>query len=233
MYVGVDVGGTNTRIAVSSGQKGEVIRVCKFRAGTVAQVEKGLARTAALLSPLLDGKTACGCALGVAGRVFADRRGAEITNFGVKETITTTGADTTESVESTAAATIGQEIYARDLPAVLCPPQRTIFLNDLQCACYGMRALDAADQLADLFSPLWPSDAPPASLQPHHRRSPLLRGEVFAESAVLFLFLFFSFFVRSVLFSSRWFLWHCRTCKRRRGHHFLGTLDIFALLHSL
>lgn len=148
IYVGVDIGGTNTRIAVSSGKKGEVIRVCKFRAGTVVEVEKGLARIAELLSPQLQGESVSGAALGVAGRVFADRRGAEITNFGDTAT--------------------GQEIHVRDLPAVLCPHDRTIFLNDLQCACYGMRALDAAGQLGDLFAPLWPADAPEASLEPHH-----------------------------------------------------------------
>eukprot|EP01133_Synstelium_polycarpum_P005740 gene5740-6642_t len=113
-YVGVDIGGTNTRV------------ICGFEQGTIYLVlaEKA-SRVNELLSVLkkaedkikiIDGlNTPEACCIDIAGP----------TSSKVEYTITNYEAD-------------AKQLFKKDLPTFLCPEDRTYFINDLESGCYGL-----------------------------------------------------------------------------------------------
>jgi len=146
--VGVDIGGTNTRIAVGT-IDGKYVQVAKYAASNKAELIKGLNEYGGLLISTLGAKPA-GTALDIAGPVYAGGTRAEITNYDKENGNTPV-------------------IHVSDLSPSIFIHSRTRLLNDLESCCYGVIGLDSQNRLHEFFSVL--QDGKPASkLDPtvHH-----------------------------------------------------------------
>jgi len=131
--IGVDVGGTNTRVAVC-GLDGQYIIVSKFLSSSLKQLLGGLEQLSAPLISLMGFAPYAAC-LDIAGPVAENGTQVEITNY------------SGSSAERT--------IKTSDLPPLLFPAGRTVFVNDLESCCYGILGLDEQKKLGEFFAPLW------------------------------------------------------------------------------
>jgi len=131
--IGVDVGGTNTRVALCS-LDGQYVIVSKFLASTTEELLAGLAQLAQPLIELMGIPPYAAC-VDIAGPVTDQGRSVEITNYG----------GTSEE----------RTITTSDLPASLFPTGRTLFINDLESCCYGILGLEEQNKLGEFFEPLW------------------------------------------------------------------------------
>jgi len=131
--IGVDVGGTNTRVAIG-GLDGNHVIVAKFLASTLTQLLDGLEQLAAPIITHMGFPPYAAC-LDIAGPVQEQGNMVEITNYlGTSE----------ERILMTSA-----------LPITLFPAGRTIIINDLESCCYGILGLNEQKKLGDYFTPLW------------------------------------------------------------------------------
>lgn len=131
--LGVDVGGTNTRVALG-GLDGQHVIVAKFLSSSLKQLLDGLEQLVVPLMELFGFSPYASC-LDIAGPVEEQGTKVEITNYiGTYEERT---------------------IRTTDLPPALFPAGRTVIINDLESCCYGLLGLDEQKKLADYFTPLW------------------------------------------------------------------------------
>lgn len=144
--IGVDVGGTNTRVAVC-GLDGQYIIVSKFQSSSLKQLLGGLEQLSAPLISLMGVPPYAAC-LDIAGPVAEHGTKVEITNY--------TGTSEERTVKTT------------DLPSQLFPSGRTVFINDLESCCYGVLGLDEHKKLGEYFSPLWGTETSEVHLAPVH-----------------------------------------------------------------
>jgi len=142
--IGVDVGGTNTRVAVSL-MNGENVVAAKFLSSTINQLVEGLGVVAGLIIEVMGGQPV-GAAIAIAGPVKEHE--AEVTNY----------VGTAE----------GRTLKIQQLPTTLFPVGHTKFVNDLESCCYGILALDEKNQLHEYFEPLWGGDSNVKLAPVHH-----------------------------------------------------------------
>nr|UQE87402.1 glucokinase [Acanthamoeba castellanii] len=134
-FVGVDIGGTNTRVALDTGSSDEpYVQIAKFRASSSKHIVEGLQQVARQVADIL-GVPASGACLAGAGRIGDDGLSLDITNY------PGTPADRT--------------LTSDQLPTYLFPADATHFINDLESTCYGLKSLNESNQLASFFKPLW------------------------------------------------------------------------------
>jgi glucokinase len=134
-FVGVDIGGTNTRISIGTIHEYKVVYTFKA-SSTRAQLER-FSLLAGAVAQLFDSKGASGAALAGAGRLLESGDVIDVTNFPGGEE--------------------HRLLRKNELPEVLFPRGRTRFLNDLQSASYGIIALSRDNQLQRYFQRLWGS----------------------------------------------------------------------------
>ena len=130
--LGVDVGGTNTRVAVGT-PDGEYVIVAKFLARTVAQLTTGLEKLVETIVNYLGRSPDAAC-IAIAGPITEFGTTAEVTNYD---------------------SATNRILKVKDLPTSLFPHAKTRFVNDLESCCYGILALDNQKLLGEYFSPVW------------------------------------------------------------------------------
>jgi glucokinase len=140
------VGGTNTRVAVC-GLDGQYIIVSKFLSSSLKQLIDGLEQLSAPLISIMGVAPYAAC-LDIAGPVADHGKMVEITNY--------TGTSEERTIKTS------------DLPALLFPAGRTVFVNDLESCCYGILGLDEQNKLAEFFAPLWGSHTGPLQIPGAH-----------------------------------------------------------------
>lgn len=131
--IGVDVGGTNTRVAVGT-PDGEYVIVAKFLSRTVAQLIAGLEKLVGTIVHDLGRSPDAAC-IAIAGPITEFGTIAEVTNY-----------DSSQN---------DKLLRVKDLPSSLFPHALTRFVNDLESCCYGILALDNQHLLHDYFAPVW------------------------------------------------------------------------------
>mmetsp|Transcript_4104 Transcript_4104/g.6162 ORF Transcript_4104/g.6162 Transcript_4104/m.6162 type:complete len:407 (-) Transcript_4104:56-1276(-) len=134
-YVGVDIGGTNTRLAI--GYQDESVILTKFKARSTSQQIEAFQRLEAVIyEEIFHGiasQCVCGgAALAGAGRILENGTQLDITNFPGKAVL-----------------------CKEELPSRLFPSHSTYFLNDLESASYGIVEMSQTKILSDYFTPLW------------------------------------------------------------------------------
>ncbi|EGG21590.1 hypothetical protein DFA_01476 [Cavenderia fasciculata] len=114
-YLGIDIGGTNTRIILSIEQS--TYEVSTFKASKVVDLIEGVKSADTKLYPLLQNPplATCCCMAGPTSNVDRYR----FTNY-----------DQSDAV-----------LDPVQLPQRLCPSGKTFFLNDLESGCYGLISL--------------------------------------------------------------------------------------------
>jgi len=143
--VGIDVGATNTRVAVApiSSPASDYTVLATFECDDATKLADSLAALAAQLPDSLP--PAAGCGIDAAGPVEDNGRTVRITNW---------PADHNCVIDSSL------------LTPRLCPRGKTALLNDLEACCYGIAALSAASRLTEYFTPLTgaaePAPVPPS-----------------------------------------------------------------------
>jgi len=136
-FVGVDIGGTNTRVALDTGSHDEpYLQIAKFKASSSSQIVEGLAVVARQLAEIL-GHPAAGACLAGAGRISEDGLNLCITNY--------------------PGSAQDRTLSSWQLPTFLFPIGTTHFINDLESTCYGIKSFNESGHLASFFRPLWPS----------------------------------------------------------------------------
>jgi len=135
-FIGVDVGGTNSRVAIATinakGVSTDTLIFSAFKSKTNhALIAKLQEIGHELLAKL--GKPASGGCLAAAGRIINNKKTVEITNYDPDF----------------------QELNQSDLPESLFPPKNTHFLNDLESSCYGLIGLDERSKLSEYFQVFW------------------------------------------------------------------------------
>jgi glucokinase len=143
-FVAVDIGGTNTRVAI--GTQYEYVEIAKFIAASVKTILYQL-NSISKAEPF-NKIQAVGASLAVAGRILDGY--VNVTNFnGEKE---------------------DKELHLNGLPENLFPTTKTRFLNDLESACYGITFLNNENTLTEYFKILWPTQRADASLTLTHHQ---------------------------------------------------------------
>jgi len=120
-FVGVDIGATNSRIAISFRSQGVLstpLNLFKFLSSSKTQLLDGLFQIAEQVTSCLKKDSSGGC-IAAAGRILDAGSRVDITNY--------EGPD--------------REINKFDLPASFFPVRTTHFINDLESASYGILAL--------------------------------------------------------------------------------------------
>lgn len=140
LFVGVDIGGTNTRFALHHSNDDslpeENVLIYKFKANSTRKILAALEAAAKQLSEL-GAKEVHGACLAGAGRIFDDGAALDVTNFPGSEQ--------------------DRHLIKAELPPLLFPPHNTHFVNDLESTCYGIKALNERGELGSYFKTLWPS----------------------------------------------------------------------------
>jgi len=134
LRIGVDIGGTNTRIALARHtiKKSEPFLLgTKFAANTLKDLLTSLESFGDRTKEVVGFDVISAC-LAVAGPVSDQGSTVNITNF-VGET----------------------KLTKTDLPKNLFPSGRTVFLNDLASLAEGILALNHSGTLSEFFHPLW------------------------------------------------------------------------------
>lgn len=132
--IGVDVGGTNARVAVGVSD-GSYVIVAKFLSRTVSQLKAGLEKLVGTIVHDLGRSPDAAC-VAIAGPITEFGTVGEVTNY-----------DGTSNEE--------RLLRVKDLSPELFPHARTRFVNDLESCCYGILALDNQKLLGDYFQPVW------------------------------------------------------------------------------
>jgi glucokinase len=140
VYIGIDVGATNTRVGLAEDPI-TFTELLYTGATSVSALMSLFAQIGTWLNSL--GVFPASCAIAVAGPPEADRKSVVITNWPEDNTFT-----------------------IPLLPPSLCPHAKTWFVNDLEASCYGMLALNAANKLGNFFTSLW--DQREVKLAPKH-----------------------------------------------------------------
>jgi len=130
--IGVDIGGTNTRVAVAS-LDGHFCLVAVFKASTVTMLLEGLKELIAPITTKLGSSPYAAC-LDIAGPVSDNGTKAVLTNYS----------------GTLAERTITTSIFPPELF-----PKRTRFVNDLESCCYGILGLEDQNKLGEFFEVLW------------------------------------------------------------------------------
>merc|ERR1712137_39424 len=132
LFVGVDIGGTNTRVAIGDKDSYEI--ACKFKCNSSRFLVKALHSVAEQINSLVDCKkhVKAGC-LDAAGPVCKLGECVEITNYKSGE------------------ENIHRNLTLDELPSLLFPEGHSRIINDLESACYGISGLSAAKRTGDYF----------------------------------------------------------------------------------
>eukprot|EP01130_Rhizamoeba_saxonica_P006251 TRINITY_DN2489_c0_g1_i1.p1 TRINITY_DN2489_c0_g1~~TRINITY_DN2489_c0_g1_i1.p1 ORF type:complete len:383 (+),score=70.62 TRINITY_DN2489_c0_g1_i1:45-1193(+) len=134
-WVGIDVGGTNTRIALLYGTDTDYILVKKFQSSCVNVLIEGIAAVGSQVLEIYGKSPLAGC-LAAAGPI-ENQNEVIITNY--------TGE---------------KELSISQLPDEFFPHSCSSFINDLEGTCAGMKALSSEGKLSDYFDCLWgPEDS--------------------------------------------------------------------------
>jgi len=135
-FVGVDIGGTNTRVALSTIGPKNVSTDTHFfsviSCSSVSVLIQELNQVSKQLETLL-GKSSEGGCLAVAGRIVHGGQSVEFTNYDVQSNL----------------------LNKEDLPSFLFPKHNTHFLNDLESSCYGLIGLDERNKVKEYFEVFW------------------------------------------------------------------------------
>jgi glucokinase len=137
-FVGIDVGGTNTRVAVSKADSLALIQLVKFQANKIPTLIEGLKAVGNQLIQILHRRPQA-AVLAVAGPV---------TDNGTK--VTVTNYEGSEAERTLTTSHISPDIF---------PPKASRFINDLESTCYGINSLNQQGRLCDFFQPLWENEA--------------------------------------------------------------------------
>lgn len=132
--IGVDVGGTNTRVAVGT-PDGEYVIVAKFLSRSVTQLKTGLEKHVGSIAAHLGRSPGAAC-VAIAGPITEFGTAAEVTNY-----------DSTSHED--------RILRVKDLSNAHFPHTTTRFVNDLESCCYGILSLDNQKLLGEYFSPIW------------------------------------------------------------------------------
>ncbi|KAL6064298.1 putative Group A glucokinaselike [Balamuthia mandrillaris] len=148
-YVGVDIGGTNTRLALARAEDHDTfLQVLKVKADDTRKLIAFFDSVSDSIRDLL-GVEASGACLAGAGRISPDGEVLDVTNF---------HGDATH-----------RRLKRSELPSFLFPPTKTHFINDLEGTCYGVSSMNASGALDQCFKPLWgPASSDKVTLQPDH-----------------------------------------------------------------
>jgi glucokinase len=136
-FVGIDVGGTNTRVAISRDKDNDLVQVCKFQAKTVPDLLNGLSSVGKKLVELFDSPPVVAC-LAAAGPVSEFGEKVVVTNYHGSE------------VERT--------LLKSQISDTIFPKSNSRFINDLEGTCNGINALNEQNKLGEFFEPLWQLD---------------------------------------------------------------------------
>jgi len=132
LFVGVDTGGTNTRVAIGNGDIFKV--VAHFKCDSTRVLVQCLSSLSEKINLIIDCKKyiKAGC-IDVAGRVSNLGKYVEITNYRSDDN------------------NIHRELSLDELPELLFPKGHSRMINDLESACYGISALNSRNQVNDYF----------------------------------------------------------------------------------
>lgn len=146
IVIGIDIGATNTRVAVARHKDGEASSaysvISKFEADDADILYPNFATIGAALP--IPAASAC---IDAAGPILDEGSRVIITNW---------------------AETKNRELRLDLLDERLCPRGRTALLNDLEAACYGVMALGEASQLGNYFENFEDAKANVTGLAPKH-----------------------------------------------------------------
>lgn len=142
--IGIDIGATNTRVAVALCKEGEASSnytvISKFESDDADVLYPNFAIIGAALP--IPAASAC---IDAAGPILDNGTRVIITNW---------------------AETKNRELRIDLIDERLCPRGKTGLLNDLEAACYGISALGEASQLGDYFENLGDAAKPVTTLAP-------------------------------------------------------------------
>jgi len=132
--VGVDVGATNTRIAIqfisfNNDEEDGAVHMTKFPCNTATQLAKYLEVYGKVLSKIL-GKGSSAGTIALAGPVTGEK--VRITNYQSHD----------------------QEFFYNQLPDTLFPANKNTLLNDLEASCYGIINVGTSNRLHEFFCPI-------------------------------------------------------------------------------
>jgi len=140
IFLGVDIGGTNTRVAaIKSGNSNNdatsieesYILVSKFKSSSLKDLVSSLKVVGEQFVSITGTKPITAC-LDVAGPISDKGCKVSITNY------------------------VGENVlHVKDLPEVLFPAGKTIFINDLASTCEGINFLNQQNQIQEFFGVLW------------------------------------------------------------------------------
>eukprot|EP01117_Protostelium_nocturnum_P006952 TRINITY_DN2493_c0_g1_i2.p1 TRINITY_DN2493_c0_g1~~TRINITY_DN2493_c0_g1_i2.p1 ORF type:complete len:431 (-),score=114.81 TRINITY_DN2493_c0_g1_i2:180-1472(-) len=139
LYLGADVGGTNTRVAVineneriiDNNSSNAYLFLCKFKASTLLELTEKLRHVGQQFVQASGTRPVTAC-LAIAGPVSDKGRSVSLTNY------------------------VGEkQLKVNDLPAIFCPHDSTIFINDLASTCHGINSLGEENLLSEYFESLW------------------------------------------------------------------------------
>lgn len=144
IVIGIDIGATNTRVAVARCKAGEASSaytvLSKFEADDADVLYPSFATIAAALP--IAAASAC---IDAAGPILDNGTRVVITNW---------------------PETKNRELRVALIDERLCPHAHTALLNDLEAACYGVVALGESAQLGDYFVNFEDEKAPVSTLAP-------------------------------------------------------------------
>jgi len=132
LYVGVDLGGTNTRVAV--GDSNSFVIAAEFKCNSSRVLIESLNEIAESINKIIDCRKhiKAGC-LDAAGPVCQLGECVEITNY-------QSGEDNKH-----------RNLLLSELPTLLFPVGHSRIINDLESACYGISGLNARNQIQEYF----------------------------------------------------------------------------------
>jgi len=132
LFVGVDLGGTNTRVAIGNRDSYEI--AARFKCNSSRYLIKALNSVAEQVNQLIecDKCIKAGC-LDAAGPVCKLGECVEITNYRADED------------------NIHRNLLLAELPSFLFPKGHSRIINDLESACYGISGLNASGRIGEYF----------------------------------------------------------------------------------
>jgi len=143
VFIGVDIGASNTRISASKNITEGYIDLVRFRCNSVSELLSNINKAAQKVAELdVHVKAA---ALDAAGPINRE-------NGDIQVIITNWPSDNCLKISQ--------------LPETLFPKGKSTMLNDLEAGCFGILALNAQKSLSKYFKPLWETKNPSDSLMP-------------------------------------------------------------------
>ena len=144
-FVGMDIGGTNTRVSVARDGVREQVALLKIASSSLPEILSSLRDILPDVLLVTNGLTATRASVAVAGPIESDGLSVVLTNFPGKDLL-----------------------KVSDLPTGLFPTGQTSLCNDLEAAAYGILSLGAEQHIPDFFRPLYQSALGQEALQPHN-----------------------------------------------------------------